>query len=72
MNRYSEIINIEFLPGTDIKEAAKDAVKLARERDVIVRFDFNLVEMDVYSWMTSEEVAKEWQEEIKRKIPKSD
>ena len=44
---YNEIINIEFLGGTDIDVACTEAVELSKKRNAIVNFSFNGIKMEV-------------------------
>ena len=45
--RMTLIQLVEFLAGTDIEAAVKEAKRYAIENNCIVRFDFNGVEMNV-------------------------
>ena len=44
---YDEVKYIEIVAGTEIQEAVREAIKLAKRENVIVKFNFNGVELSV-------------------------
>ena len=61
MKKYDiESITLDFIAGTDIEEASKLAIDLAKELDVKgpVKFRFNYANMEAYSFSTVEYLVK--------------
>lgn len=57
-------INVSVLPGTDIDDAARQALELSRQLSVGVKFSFNGVEMLVFPGQTTQQVCQHYHNEI--------
>ena len=68
---YNEIRFIEFLAGTELEDACRTALELALRKDIIVKFNFNGVEMKVYplaEWENFEDEVKSLVKNYDRRI----
>jgi hypothetical protein len=45
-----EIKEFEVLAGTSIREAVKEAIKIANDSNCVVRFNFNEIEIKIYDF----------------------
>ena len=53
-----EIKEVEFTPGTDLEDAIREAIGLAKRENCIVKFSFNGVPMQIYEYSDiTEEVS---------------
>lgn len=57
MKNFREIKDFDVLPGTDIREAVKEAIDLADCYQCVIRFYFNDVEMKIYDFSVINDMA---------------
>ena len=60
-------LKVEFTAGTDIRDAAIEALSFARKNEVGVEFDFNGVQCMVCPHDTSDHIIKEYHYWLDRK-----
>lgn len=65
MKNYTKIQYVEFTVGTDISDAAKDAVELARREECIAKFDFNGIELEASEYTSSNDLVSLYHLELK-------
>lgn len=56
------IINVEFFPDTNIRDAISRSLRLARLLNCIVRFTLNGIKMDIYEPRSELDFMKDYQE----------
>jgi len=66
LNHLTPIIEVGVLPGTHIREAAEEVVKLVERTGFAVRFTFNGIELTVLPGTEAAEVVKEWEDRLER------
>lgn len=62
-------IKVGFTCGTDIKDAASEAVSLATRMGCMVKFDFNSVSCTVYPSGDPEQLCREYNEALTKDHP---
>ncbi len=68
LSHLTPIIEVEVLPGTHIREAAEEVVKLAERTGFAVRFTFNGIELTVLPGTEAAKVVKEWEDRLERQM----
>lgn len=57
---YYRVVEIEFAPSTDIHNACSQAIILATEEDVCVKFTFNDKNLRAYNFSSVEDLVEEY------------
>jgi len=67
MSRMKQVKIYEPYAGTTIEEATAEGIAIAEEKDCYVRFNFNGVQIECYSFSTVEELVDFYHQQIKKK-----
>jgi hypothetical protein len=57
MDNLIEIKDFDILPGTSIREAIKEATRIADYNQCVIRFNFNGIEIKVYDFSDIEDLV---------------
>lgn len=59
-----EMVEIDIVPGERIDHAAERAITIARERDIIVKFIFNEIEVSVTRFSTKRTISDQYYKKL--------
>jgi len=72
METLRQVLRFHVMPSVSINEAGIEAIKIAKERQVIVKLDFNGIEIDAWGHETSDEIVSYYYKVIEHKAKRNE
>jgi len=72
METLRQVLRFHVMPSVSINEAGIEAIEIAKERQAIVKLDFNGIEIDAWGHETSDEIVSYYYKIIEHKAKRNE
>ena len=72
METLKQVLRFHVMPSVSINEAGIEAIEIAKERQAIVKLDFNGIEIDAWGHETSDEIVSYYYKIIEHKAKRNE